>query len=459
MDEKLKERVLKKIVPTKKEIEREKKIVKELLKKIDSIKGKHVKTILAGSMARNTHLRGDNDIDIFVLFPTKIERNEFVREGLKIGKKVLKGFEWEEAFSEHPYIRGKYKGFNVEIVPSYEIKTTDKLLSSVDRTPFHTKYLIEHLKENQKNEVRLLKQFLKGIECYGADLKTESFPGYITELLVLKYGSFENVLKNVQNWRKGEVIDLENYYTESEARKKFNHHLIIVDPIDKKRNVAFALSFNQFARFIAASRRFIEKPSEKFFFGKKIKPWSKKKVMKMLEQKEIIIVKMPFPKKQLSDIMWGQLKKLRKKIVKELKLKEFRVNRAKEWTDEKKLMIIAIDLENVKIQKVHLRIGPEVMDLKNSERFLNTHKKIIAGPRIENGRWVIEVKRKHWNAKTLLQDYLKEQKKVLKKGIKKALEKAQVLGEKQAIKLYSKNNEFQEFFTKFLKGKEEFLEY
>ena len=31
------------------------------------MEGKHIDVILAGSLARNTHLKGDRDIDIFVV--------------------------------------------------------------------------------------------------------------------------------------------------------------------------------------------------------------------------------------------------------------------------------------------------------------------------------------------------------------------------------------------------------
>ncbi len=85
------QRVLKKIKPSKGEIKKEKKVIEKIIKKIKEIEGKHVDVVLAGSIARGTHLKGDRDIDLFVLFPEELSREEFVKEGLKIGKKVMSG--------------------------------------------------------------------------------------------------------------------------------------------------------------------------------------------------------------------------------------------------------------------------------------------------------------------------------------------------------------------------------
>ena len=120
-------------------------------KKIKEMEGKHVDVVLCGSNARDTHLKGDNDLDIFVLFPEKLSREEFEKEGLRIGKKVFRGKKWEKAFSEHPYIRGKIEEFDVEIVPSYKVPSAELLQSSVDRSPFHNQYLKKRLKQNSSH--------------------------------------------------------------------------------------------------------------------------------------------------------------------------------------------------------------------------------------------------------------------------------------------------------------------
>lgn len=458
--EKLLEKVLKKIVPSKKELELEEKISKQLVEKIKKTEGKHVDAIIAGSIARNTHLRNDRDIDIFVMFPKHLGRIEFEKQGLKIGKAVFRGHNWEKAYSEHPYIRGTIKGFAVEIVPSYKVKSPMELKSSVDRTPFHNKYLLERLSEQHRKEIRLLKQFLKGINCYGADLKTNSFPGYVAELLVLKYGSFSKVLENASNWKIGTVIDLEHELSDDEARKKFNHHLIVVDPVDESRNVSAALSLEQFNRFVAACNAFLKKPSVQFFFPKKTKPLNIARLRLKLNEMDLVCIKMPYPKKALSDIIYGQIRKLNRKIFQEFKLNEFLAERSSQWSDEEKNIALLIELECLELEKVQKRIGPLATDLINRDRFIESNKKsIVSGPRIESNHWVIEIKRKYWNANLLLKDFLKKEKAIEKKPIKNSIPKAKILSQKELERFFKQNNGFAQFLTKFLKGKEEFLEY
>ncbi len=451
-------KTLKKIKPLPLEIKKEQAIAEEIIGKIRSMEGKHIHTELVGSMARNTHLRGDRDLDIFVFFPEKLSREEFEKEGLRIGKLVFRGMQWEEAYSEHPYIRGNYKGFEVEIVPSYRIKSTAFLKSSVDRSVFHNEFLKKKLEKKQLDEVRLLRQFLKGIKCYGADLKTGSVPGYVAELLVLNYGNFKKTINAAAEWKQGQVISVEKHLTEQEARKRFHGApLIIVDPTDATRNVAAALSLNQFSRFIAATRAFKKNPSISFFFGKKTKPWNTKKIANALKKKEIIAIAIAYPK-TIPDIVWGQLKKLCHQISKELENNGFRVLSSSEWTDESKIMTIVFELDSLELSPAMKRIGPEISDLKSSMRFLAKHKKLVSGPRIENGRWIIETEREFPHAKDLLETFLQKIKRTSKPNIRKAAKKqAEVLTEKKLLKFYSNNKEFQLFLTKYLKGKEDFL--
>lgn len=450
-------KVLKRITPNKKERAEEERIAGEIIEKINSIEGSHIEVVLAGSMARDTHLKGDRDLDIFVMFPEKLTRSEFEREGLKIGKAVFRGHNWEKAYAEHPYIRGNIKGFDVEIVPSYKVSSAGLLKSAVDRSPFHAEYVKAKLKVSQKKEVRLLRQFLKGVKCYGADIRASSVPGYVVELLVIKYGSFEKVLKAVAEWRREEVIDIEGYYSKKDALRKFDSHLVVVDPVDRNRNVAAALSFTQYSRMIAAARAFLEKPSTAFFFGKKRKPLGLVQVKKLLGKKEIVAVEVGYPKGVLADIMWGQLRRFGKKISGELERNKFELLRSDEWTDEQDKMVAVFELGAVSLQRTMKRVGPEVANKAHSERFLKAHKKLVAGPRIEKGRWVIEVERKYVDVFRLLKDFLKKEKRVEKAKLKRGLNKrCRVLDEKGIIELYKKDAGFREFFSNYLRGKEEF---
>ena len=73
---------------------------------------------------------------------------------------------------------------------------------------------------------------------------------------------FKNVLKAAASqWKKGLIIDLENYGTGD----IFTDPLIVVDPADKKRNVAAALTTQKMAEFMVASRNFLKSPKIEYF--------------------------------------------------------------------------------------------------------------------------------------------------------------------------------------------------
>ena len=131
---------------------------------------------------------------------------------------------------------------------------------------------------------------------------------------------------------------------------------------------------------------------------------------------------------------------------------------AEAWTDEKNTIVIVFEVESRILQKSRVKQGPFVTDEKNSKAFLEKHKKLIAGPRIENGKWVIEVTRKYNRIENMLRDFMKKEKKVEKALLKKAINKnCRILEEENLVGVFKQNKEFAEFLTTHLKGEEEFL--
>lgn len=446
--------VLKKITPSKKEIKSEEDIVREIRQKLSKIKGKHSHIEWCGSSARGTHLCGDRDLDLFIMFDKKLSEEELEKEGLSTAKKLFKGSKWEKAYSQHPYIRGEIKGFEIELVPSYIVESGAEKKSAVDRTPFHNKFLLERMTEKQKSDARLLKQFLKGIGVYGADLKNCALPGYAAELLVLYYNTFEKTIQAISEMKHGKIIDF--FKHEEKAKqlfKGFDYPLIIIDPVDENRNVASALSKDQFERMVLASNLFLKNPKKEFFFPKLIKAIPKEKVKKMLSKKELIAVKMPFPTKELADLVWGQLRRELKKLKNQLTENDFKVLQANLWSDEKEVYFI-FELENLTLQKAKKIFGPPASDTENSKKFLEKKREVISGPRVEGGRLVLEVEREHTDAKKFLIQEIKKETKSETKSIKYGLKYAKVLSEKEVLKNYK--GEFAKYFTHYLKGKEIF---
>ena len=254
------ESILKKLRPTPEETKAVNKTTKKVVDFINETckkEGIDAKANAVGSVAKNTWLRGKSDIDIFISFPYDYEMDYLKTKGLYLAyetNKALKGTA-SEHYASHPYLTCDIDGFEVDIVPCYDLTGGKPIKSAVDRTILHTNYIQEHLSKEQEDEVLLLKKFMDAVGTYGSEFKTGGFAGYLCELLILKYGTFENTLRAAQNWKYNTVIDLENYGTEEDFKRD---PLACIDPTDENRNVGAALRIERFVDFIVASRNFLE---------------------------------------------------------------------------------------------------------------------------------------------------------------------------------------------------------
>jgi len=416
------EEVLRRIVPNEME---KRKIVDTARKIMKRIEKMGYRSVIVGSTARDTFIKGDKDIDIFVFFPKNTPREEFEKKGLELGKNVLAGYKPVVHFAEHPYVRGMVDGLQVEVVPCYKVK--EKIISAVDRSPLHNEFLKKRLKDRQKNEVRLLKQFLKGVRLYGADQKTKGLSGYLCELLILYYGDFMNVLKNAKNWRVPVVIELEK-----QDYSKFQEPIIFIDPVDPNRNVAAAVTQVNLERFILKAREFLEKPSDEFFFPTKRKIDLKKEIM----GKNLIMAVFDYPKKIVEEIIWSQLERLASTIKTQLELADFHVFRVKHWTDEKRKCAVLFELESPEISGKRKHAGPFVTQTKNVEEFKKKNKEVW----VEGDRLFTRKKRKYTSAEKMIRDLLRKDivPSHLQKPVKtaKILVNEKVLSEKAVLEDY-----------------------
>ena len=401
--------VLKKVTPSTSDRKILEKIIKELkeilLKEIEK-RNLPVKIELVGSTAKDTYLKTNLDIDYFLLFPTKFDKIDISKNTLSIGKKILS--DTEESYAEHPYLRGYYKNYFVEIVPSYKIEKASQKLSAVDRTPLHTKYILENLSEKQKPEVLLLKQFLRGIGCYGAEAEIEGFSGYLCEILVLKYGTFNNIIKNAKNWKFGKKLSLTK-----DIIPKFDTALIFIDPVDRKRNVASALSVEKFNLFIKACDAYLNKPNIKFFFPVKIKPWSIEKIKKELykHKSQFIGIKLDKPE-IINENLYPQMRKAVKAIWKNCIKNDFTIFDVTFHIDDKKNFVyIIIKTKEETLTNIVEHMGPPIKLKKNVDEFKNKwedDKRLIKGPYEKKGRIFVEIEREFIDIKKFLISKIKE---------------------------------------------------
>lgn len=392
--------VLKRITPSEKESREVSGTVQELtilLRKEIAARGLNIEPILVGSVAKGTHLSG-TDLDIFLMFSPETPREELERLGLELGRRFVKG---EERYAEHPYIHGEFKGYTVDIVPCYKIERVEERLSAVDRTPFHTQYMLKNLKEGQRAEVRLLKRFMKGIGVYGAEAEIEGFSGYMCELLVLRHGTFRGVLEEARNWRPGQVLKLDERGNGSD----FGAPLIFIDPVDVRRNAASAVSLKNLVLFSRACEEYVRGARVEFFFPKKRRALSQEKLRTIMKKRVTAILGIHIPKPDLvPDVLFPQVRKAERAIVQLCESEGFKVmNSSSSVKDNIQIML---EFETPKLPLVKKHTGPPAWVKKNAESFIEKWKndgRKLAGPYLdEQGYWVVEIEREWADAEKML---------------------------------------------------------
>ncbi|MFB5637707.1 MAG: CCA tRNA nucleotidyltransferase, partial [Nitrosarchaeum sp.] len=256
-----------------------------------------------GSYAKDTWLSKEADVDIFIKFKKSVSEEKFVEISKKVGFESMKKYNPYVRYSEHPYVEAKIKKTKINVVPCYDVNLGE-WKSSADRSPFHTKHMQNALTSKMKNEVRILKTFLKSTKIYGSEIAKQGFSGYVSEVLILNFGSFENVIKSISKIQERHVI--------GNTSKIFETPIVIIDPIDSNRNLAAAISNENIGKFILACRSFQNNPSIQFFKSKKSKT-----LKNNLEN--VLVIKFNF-KMRSPDIIWGQVKRATTSLTTQLEL-------------------------------------------------------------------------------------------------------------------------------------------
>jgi tRNA nucleotidyltransferase (CCA-adding enzyme) len=377
---------LRQVQPSVDDIKKLTKIANETTKRVKQrITPKVVDVIIGGSFAKGTWITDDVDIDIFVKFDKSVDDEQFRELGEIIGWESLRGFGPYVRFSDHPYVEAVIEGVRVNVVPCYDV-AIGKWKSAADRSPFHTEYMNDHLDDEKRNHVRLLKKFLKSTGTYGADIATGGLSGYVTEILILKYGSCKEVLNVISSMGPNDnVISLHNH---NENKLNFTTPLIIIDPIDHKRNLGAAISAVTLGKLILSARSFLAKPSFDFFC-------KRKKTIKKYWQLHGNLLVLEFKYENRSpDVLRGQLKKSMIAISKQLELAAFKVIRITCVTDEKGSAAFGFLLESITLPTYAQKSGPKVLMKKETDKFMSENRKELLMSWVDNDMRVRSVMRR-----------------------------------------------------------------
>ena len=366
-----------------------------------------VDVVFGGSFAKGTWLPRQGDIDIFVKIKPSVTVEKFEQMGREIGSEALKNFGPKLRYSDHPYVEAFVNKIRVNVVPCYDVQQ-GKWQSAADRSPFHTQFIMSHFDDEKRRQVRLLKKFFKSIGIYGAEIATEGFSGYVSEVLLLKYSSFDKVLYSAANdWQNKQIIVAVSDYN-SDFVKTFNSPLIIIDPVDSRRNLGTAISPESVGKFMLAARAFREKPSLQFFKEdrKKYCHYSYRRSNMELLLRNVLVVEFSHESKS-PDVIWGQLKRTTNAIAKQLELARFEVLRSSCITDEKNSAALAFLLESITLPPYTKKRGPEVFRRDDTTAFLsNTKHKPIARWVDKEMRIAMVVERKATDARKLVKSLL-----------------------------------------------------
>ncbi len=302
-----------------------------------------------------------------------------------------------EKYAEHPYINATIDSIDVDLVPCYNVASAAHIQSAVDRTPFHTRYITDKI-NGLVDDVLLLKRFAKAGGIYGSDQMTEGFSGYLCELLVLHYGGFTPLLHAASAWGPHLNIDIAHH-----AAREFDEPLIVIDPVDPRRNVAAAVSMDRMAEFIELARGYLDSPSEAFFTLPKETPVSEEELAALLALRGTALYAVTFATPPfIEEVVVPQLKRSTGAVSDLLTRNGFVVHHAHYRMGKERCMLL-FELLTDDLPPIRRHEGPPVWNRMNAEKFREKYRDAtLPGPFVENGRYVMEVPREFVRAADLL---------------------------------------------------------
>ncbi len=376
--------VLNKVKPSEQEKQQVLARINSFIKEIN--KGlKHAEIILGGSGAKDTWLKGTFDADLFVKFDYNKykDRNEQLSNILEkhLKKNQIK---FDRLHGSRDYFQIQDKDFTFEIVPILGIKKAEQALNITDVSPLHADWVNKKGKKI-KDEIRLTKAFLKANKCYGAESYIQGFSGYVAEVLTIHYKSFIKLLRAVSRWKDKEIIDPEHYYKNKNQllfelnKSKKQSPLIIIDPVQKDRNAAAALSQEKYNQLIKTAKLFLKTPNTGFFEKQEIT----QELLKKKAGKNKLTIITPIPKTGKRDIVGAKLMRSFEYLKKNIERKGFTlINSGWTWDEKQKAKFWFIS-ENKLLPEYEERIGPPKHSKENFKRFKHKYKNnYIKGNRI-----------------------------------------------------------------------------
>jgi tRNA nucleotidyltransferase (CCA-adding enzyme) len=227
---------------------------------------------------------------------------------------------------------------------------------------------------------------------------TEGFSGYLCELLVLHYGGFAPLLEAAASWRPALVIDIEHH-----AVKTFDEPLVVIDPVDPKRNVAAAVSLDKMAAFVELAWGYRQSPSALFFAHHLERCILKTELEAVIAQRRTFVYALLFATPpHIPEVVVPQLKRSLFSICELLGRNGFVVHHAHYDMQPEQCMFL-FELLVAELPAVRRHTGPPLWNRINADKFRTRHLPgPMGGPYIEGGRYGMDVLREYTTARSLL---------------------------------------------------------
>lgn len=405
---------------------------REILEKIDSFlheirialqKEKiEAYVMLGGSAAKGTFLKHDFDCDVFVRFVYDQYKEKDISEFLESALKKVSKLEYERVHGSRDYFQGKWKDLHWECIPVLYIQNKDIAKNITDVSPLHVEWLNQHLNEKLRDEILLTKLFFKAQKVYGAESYMNGFSGHVVDLLAIYYGSFRELLVNIENWTEKQVINMTAHQVNLNALNpdKLQSAIIVIDPIQLERNAAAAVSFEQFYQIKNQAALFLENPNEDFFKRKGI---GKKEIEEMKKEaektKSFFMVIQAAPTHGKIDTIGTKIVKALEHMETELKINDFTVlETGWDWEEvQEKPMLVWIKIKEKELSDTKEHAGPPIKLKNDVEAFRKKHKKVY----FKEEKIYTRIKRKYTKPENLIKDVLK------RKDIKEKAKKWQIV--------------------------------
>ncbi len=394
--------------PTKPQEEKLQKVVKLVLQKLQkSIKKTKLeaKLILGGSVGRGTYLKENNDIDLFLSFNYKKYQNQNLSN---LTEAVLrKSFpKYIRLHGSRDYFDFKFQSFQFEIIPVLSVKKPKLAKNTTDLSPLHVQWVKKQTNKNKKllGEIRITKLFLKSNRLYGAESYLNGFSGHVVEILICYYKSFMSLLKNLSKYKEQTILDPQKHYnSKQQLLKQLNKSksgpLIIIDPIDKNRNAAAALSSATLKQAQIIAKKFLKNPNISYFIPKKI---TKKIIISKKLNRKLLLLK--------SSLSLKEQDRAGTKLLKDLQHLCFMLKKegylfTSSWAFPEKLIWFYFPK---KLYKTKTIFGPPTNLQKFVKEFTSKYKKLKAKIGVKKGKYFAVIKRKYQDPIRFLEDALKQ---------------------------------------------------